>query len=110
MKVATMQQLHSLAGNINLNLMTKTGEEQEIQLGGAIDHAFENTGVSKDQFTPTKSGVDQNGKSFPVEWKGPKGAEVSIDLAHIKNGPDVPHVEWQGPGKGAPSGHILRLL
>ena len=55
-------------------------------------------------------------KSFPVEWKGPNGAEVNIDVAHkgkIKNGqwtsgPDAPHVGWQVGKKGDKVvGHII---
>lgn len=77
----------------------------------AVDEAFRRTGVPKDQFEVTKWGPTEHGKSMPTEWratKGPnRGAEVSVDMAHVKNGPDAPHVGWQGPGKKAASGHII---
>jgi hypothetical protein len=47
------------------------------------------------------------GKTVPVEWTGPKGAEVSIDVPHKLPAPDIAHIGWQGPGKGAASGHIF---
>jgi RHS repeat-associated protein len=75
----------------------------------ALSEAFKRTGVDEGQFTPEKWAPTAYGKDIPVEYKGPGGAEVSIDFAHTKNGPDVPHVGWQSPGKGAnqQSGHIL---
>jgi hypothetical protein len=77
----------------------------------AVEEAFRLTGAPKDQFEVTKWGPTEHGKSMPTEWrvtKGPfRGAEVSVDIAHVKNGPDAPHVGWQGPGKKAPSGHII---
>jgi RHS repeat-associated protein len=69
--------------------------------------AFRRTGVDKDKFKITKWAQSTDGKSFPVEWRGPQGAEVSIDFGHKNNGPGVPHVGWQKPGKKADVGHIL---
>lgn len=73
----------------------------------ALDEAFERTGVAKSEFKVTKWAKDSAGKSFPVEWRAPGGAEVSIDAAHVRHGPDVPHVGYQMPGKGGLVGHIL---
>ena len=65
------------------------------------------TGLEPKDFQVTKYGVDKYGKSVPVEYRSKNGAEVSIDYAHDKNGPDAPHVGWQGPGKKNDSGHIM---
>lgn len=81
----------------------------------ALDEAFNRTGVSRGEFTPTKWGKDKHGKSFPTEYRvlsgSNRGAEVSVDLGHVYNGPSVPHVGYQGPGKrrggGTVRGHIL---
>ncbi|MED4327550.1 polymorphic toxin type 47 domain-containing protein, partial [Bacillus licheniformis] len=77
----------------------------------ALDEAFKRTGVPKKEFKVTKWGKDENGKSFPVEWRSKNGAEVNIDVGHTKNGPDVPHTGYQTAGKrgggGAIRGHIL---
>lgn len=73
----------------------------------ALAEAFRRTGVSREAFEVTRWGKDANGKSFPVEYRAPGGAEVSVDIGHMKNGPQGPHVGYQGPGKGATSGHIL---
>lgn len=74
---------------------------------GAIDEAFSRTGVARDQFQVTKWGKDANGKSFPVEWRAKGGAEVNVDIGHMRNGPGVAHVGYQMPGKGGIVGHIL---
>jgi hypothetical protein len=80
-------------------------------LSDALAEAFKLTGVEKGEFEVTKWGRDAYGKSFPVEWRSKGGAEVSIDLGHTRNGPSVPHVGYQTPGKrgsgGAVRGHIL---
>jgi hypothetical protein len=73
----------------------------------AVQEAFKQTGVPIEQFRETKWVKTEYGKTVPVEWKGPGGAEVSIDVQHKSPAPDIPHVGWQGPGKGAPSGHIF---
>ena len=63
----------------------------------ALERAFEKTGTPKEDFTVTKWGKDKYGKSFPVEWKAPNGAEVSVDIGHsIESGaPMADHVGWQ---------------
>jgi RHS repeat-associated protein len=74
----------------------------------ALDEAFKRTGVSRKDVT--KWGKDAHGKSFPVEWRSKGGGEVNIDLGHATDGPDVPHVGYQTPGKrsaGSARGHIL---
>jgi RHS repeat-associated protein len=77
----------------------------------AIDEAFSRTGQPREEFEITRWGRDEHGKSFPAEWRHPSGAEVNVDAAHLRNGPDVPHVGWQTGGKrnsgGGARGHIL---
>lgn len=77
----------------------------------ALSEAFNRTGIPREDFEVTKWGKDQNGKSFPVEWRAKNGAEVNIDTGHVKNGPDVPHIGYQTGGKrgggGAVRGHIM---
>jgi len=73
----------------------------------ATQEAFRRTRVPIEQFRETKWVKTEYGKTVPVEWKGPDGAEVSIDVQHTLPAPDIPHVGWQGAGKGAPSGHIF---
>ncbi|WP_415839705.1 polymorphic toxin type 47 domain-containing protein [Paenibacillus tarimensis] len=84
----------------------------------ALDEAFKLTGVSRNQFKVTKWGKDQNGKSIPVEWSGPNGANVNMDIPRWNNvkpdgtlgeGPHQPHIGYQTPGKGTnrTRGHIF---
>ena len=77
----------------------------------ALAEAFRRTGVDPLQFDVTKWAKDVYGKSHPVEWRSPDGAEVNIDFPHTTDGPDVPHVGWQTAGKrsaaGGARGHIL---
>jgi RHS repeat-associated protein len=77
----------------------------------AVQEALRRTGVDPGEFRVTRWGRDANGKSFPVEWRSPGGAEVNIDIGHVQNGPGVPHVGYQTPGKrgtgGNVRGHIL---
>ncbi len=81
-------------------------DRQEVPTD-TLPKAFRRTGLSKDEFQITEWTKTKHGKSVPVEWRGRRSAEVSMDIGHEINGPDVPHVGWQGPGKGAPSGHIF---
>jgi RHS repeat-associated protein len=80
-------------------------------LPDAVAEAVRRTGADPNEFRVTQWGRDANGKSFPVEWRSPGGAEVNIDVGHTRNGPGVPHVGYQTPGKrgsgGAIRGHIL---
>ncbi len=73
----------------------------------AIDEAFRRTGVPREDFEVTKWGKDAHGKSHPVEWRAKGGAEVNVDWPHAKNGPALPHVGYQTPGKGNAAGHII---
>ncbi|AJQ94755.1 RHS repeat-associated core domain-containing protein [Gynuella sunshinyii] len=82
----------------------------------AIEEAFKQTGYTRDQFEISKWGKDRYGKTFPVEWTGPDGAEVNIDWPHYGvnrkgewvTGPDAPHVGWQvGRKQTKKVGHIL---
>ena len=76
----------------------------------AVNEAFKRTGVPREQFKVTKWGKNAHGKSLPVEWRAKDGAVVNLDLGHKMDGPGVPHVGYQTPGKrsaGAVRGHIL---
>jgi len=65
-----------------------------------LAEAFRRTGVDKTSFEPKEWAKDINGKSGVVYWKGPKGAEVSIDAPHTRRGPDVFHIGYKTQGKG----------
>ncbi len=75
----------------------------------ALEMAFEKTGTPKEDFVVTKWGKDQYGKSYPVEWRAPNGAEVNVDS--IQSGaPTADHVGWKTGGKrssGGVRGHIF---
>ncbi|MBL9162646.1 MAG: hypothetical protein JNL18_07950 [Planctomycetaceae bacterium] len=77
----------------------------------ALKAAFSRTGHPQSEFYVTKWGKDKHGKSHPVEWRHPSGAEVNVDVTHTHNGPDAPHVGWQTGGSrftgGAKRGHII---
>ena len=96
----------------------KEGIDEDLRGGKgtfkeALDKAFEKTGTPKEDFEVTKWGRDQYGKSHPVEWRAPNGAEVSIDIGHpVESGaPTADHVGWQTGGKrgsgGGVRGHIF---
>ncbi len=84
-------------------------------LSSVLKEAFQKTGVKLESFAPTKFGKTLEGKTIPVEWRSPSGAEVSIDFGHYSvdnkgnwvTGPDAPHVGWQQPDKGGPVGHFI---
>ncbi len=90
-----------------------------IAFDDALDMAFKNTGLNKTDFKVTKWGKNEYGKSFPIEWRAPNGAEVNIDFTHYNvdvndnwiTGPDAPYIGWQTGGKrsseGAIRGHII---
>ena len=94
------------------NYQFKEGVDIDLRGKGtykdALDIAFDKTGLSKDQFTVTKWGKNEYGKSFPVEWKANNGAEVNIDIGHSPSGeaPTVPHIGWQTGGKRGGSGGV----
>ena len=82
---------------------------------------YRRTGISKAEYSVSKWGKDQDGKSFPTQWRvqsAPnRGAEVNIDdplLLPSKEGQKSPHIGYQTPGKraggGAKRGHILLKL
>ncbi|MBN6075090.1 hypothetical protein HYE60_07515, partial [Aggregatibacter actinomycetemcomitans] len=84
----------------------------------ALDEAFKRTGVPKDQFEVTQWGRTPEGKTIPVEWKGPRGAEVNMDIPEWNNinpngnnglgkGPYALHIGYSTSGKGNYSGHIF---
>lgn len=66
----------------------------------------------------TKWGKDVNGKSIPVEYTGPGGANVNMDMPAFNNvkstgklgeGPHQPHIGYQTMGRGPNRirGHIF---
>jgi hypothetical protein len=79
----------------------------------ALEDAFKKTGLPRNEFQITKWAKDQHGKSFPVEYRHPSGAEVNIDTGHRAGtpAPATPHIGWQTAGKrgagGAARGHIF---
>ena len=84
----------------------------------ALDEAFKRTGLNKEDFTPSKWGKTPDGKSIPVEWQGPNGSQVNMDIPEFNNvkpggilgeGPHQPHIGYQTPGKGKNRvrGHIF---
>ncbi|WP_294281700.1 polymorphic toxin type 47 domain-containing protein [uncultured Chryseobacterium sp.] len=86
----------------------------------ALEEAFKRTGVPKELFKVTKWGKDINGKSVPVEYVGPGGANVNMDIPAWNNlkkstgklgeGPHQPHIGYQTSGRGVNRvrGHIFR--
>jgi Bacterial toxin 47 len=77
-----------------------------------VDQAFDKIGLPKNEYEVTKWAFDKNGKSFPVEWRHPSGAEVNIDIGHTNpDAPSLPHIGWQTGGKrsagGKTVGHIF---
>ena len=81
----------------------------------ALDIAFQRIGMPKEKFKVTKWARRLDGKSIPVEYKGPNGSYVDIDLAHYGiskdgtwvSGPDAPHLGWQYGTKCKTVGHII---
>jgi hypothetical protein len=99
-------------------------------LSSAVNQAFAQIqrfcGVTREQMTVARRSAmrDRFGKStpWPVEWSGPRGANVSIDWRHKpddpqkpwETAPDVPHVGWysaivifEGGRQDQYRGHIL---
>jgi hypothetical protein len=77
-----------------------------------VNDAFDAIGLPRDEFSPSKWAKDSNGKSFPVEWTHPSGAEVNIDVGHTNpDAPSTPHIGWQTGGKrnagGKTVGHVF---
>ncbi len=123
MSAITGVKAKQISGNTSKNEITQKGysfkKGIDLDLRGknystkdALNIAFEKTGVPKNEFTVTKWAVDQNGKSFPAEYRvlsgSNRGAEVSVDLGHTSSGtPGAPHVGWQTPGKKNTVGHIF---
>ncbi len=75
-----------------------------------VDAAFERieylSGYTRDQFVPVKRAFASDGKSMAVEWVGPRGAQVNMDIPELQlgpkgfpDGPSVPHIGWRAGGK-----------
>ncbi|MCX8534710.1 polymorphic toxin type 47 domain-containing protein, partial [Chryseobacterium luquanense] len=84
----------------------------------ALEETFKRTGLPRESFQVTKWGKDVNGKSIPVEYQGPGGASVNMDIPVFNNvkakgilgeGPHQPHVGYQTSGRKASRirGHIF---
>lgn len=101
----------------------KFNPQKDVDLRGtgktysdALDEAFKRTGIPKNEFEVTKWGKNKYGKSIPVEWQGPGGANVNMDIPAWNNvrvngalgeGPHSPHIGYQKPGKPRSRGHIF---
>ncbi|WP_449866995.1 polymorphic toxin type 47 domain-containing protein [Noviherbaspirillum aerium] len=103
----------------------KYDPEKDLDLRGstlpfrdALEEAFNRTGVRKDQFEVIKWGKTSDGKSIPVGYQGPGGANVNLDIPRWNNlkpdgslgeGPHQPHIGYQTPGKGSTRvrGHVF---
>ncbi|WP_233282093.1 RHS repeat-associated core domain-containing protein [Pseudomonas mangiferae] len=101
----------------------KFDPEKDIDLRGTgkkykdgLDEAFKKTGVSRSDFEVVKWGKDEYGKTIPVEWSGPGGANVNMDIPAWNNkktngsmgeGPHAPHIGYQTPGKPRTRGHVF---
>lgn len=79
----------------------KEGIDEDLRGGKgtfkeALDKVFDKIGASKEDFEVTKWGKDQYGKSHPMEWRAPNGAEVSVDIGHRaeSGAPIADHVGW----------------
>ncbi|WOQ35593.1 polymorphic toxin type 47 domain-containing protein [Acinetobacter soli] len=104
-------QVDAKALNIESLQNTATYNSTQQNIEGQVTVGI-GTGVPKNEFTVTKWAVDQNGKSFPAEYRvlsgSNRGTEVSVDLGHTSSGtPGAPHVGWQTPGKKNTVGHIF---
>ncbi|MGY8528295.1 polymorphic toxin type 47 domain-containing protein, partial [Paracidovorax citrulli] len=105
-------------GNWKFNPVKDVDMRGGASYRSALDEAFRRTGVPKEQFTVTKWGKTIDGKSIPVEYTGPGGANVNMDIPSLDNvksngglgeGPHQPHIGYQTPGKGSSRtrGHIF---
>jgi hypothetical protein len=84
-----------------------------------VDAAFKRiedlSGITRDQFKPVKRAYTPDGKSVVVEWEGPRGANVNLDIPELQTGkhglpkgPAQPHIGWKAPGKSANGrGHVF---
>jgi hypothetical protein len=73
----------------------------------ALREAFRRTRTPISEFQITRWARGTNGGEFPVEWRAPNGAEVNMDFGHVTDGPPVPHVGYQMPGRRR-SGQVFR--
>lgn len=58
------------------------GTEKTFQ--DALNEAFKRTGYNKSDFTPVRWSKTADGKSIPVQYNGPNGATVNVDIEVIK--------------------------
>jgi RHS repeat-associated protein len=128
--IAAMAIMHKVGGEFGRAGEGLTGNNWEFNpvkdldmRGGtthivALEEAFKRTGVPRELFTLSKWGKDVNGKSIPVEYQGPGGAYVNMDIPEFNNvkstgklgeGPHQPHIGYQTMGRGANRirGHIF---
>lgn len=48
----------------------------------ALDEAFKRTGHNKSEFIPVRWSKTSDGKSIPVQYNGPSGATINVDIGH----------------------------
>ncbi|MDR0237798.1 polymorphic toxin type 47 domain-containing protein [Acinetobacter sp.] len=116
-----------LVHNCNCNLVGKNwsfNPAKDVDWRGSgksyldgLEEAFTRTGVPRNEFKITKWGKTAEGKSIPVQWDGPNGASVNLDIPQfnnmkngvIGNGPASPHIGYQNAGKNSSRirGHIF---
>ncbi|WP_151779963.1 polymorphic toxin type 47 domain-containing protein [Acinetobacter bereziniae] len=116
-----------LVHNCNCNLVGKNwsfNPAKDVDWRGSgksyldgLEEAFSRTGVPRNEFKITKWGKTAEGKSIPVQWDGPNGASVNLDIPQfnnmkngvIGNGPASPHIGYQNAGKNSSRirGHIF---
>jgi hypothetical protein len=75
-------------------------------VNAAFERIEQKSGTTRDQFDVTKWGKTAEGKTVPVEWRGPGNAEVNLDIPDLQarrgvlpNGPSQPHIGWKAPGR-----------
>ncbi|MBU3661496.1 MAG: hypothetical protein FGM14_16650, partial [Flavobacteriales bacterium] len=91
----------------------------------ALEEAFKRTGVPKEKFKVVQWGKNKHGKTIPVEWEGPNGENVNMDIPDWNNiekiregkkitieyrsGPHQPHIGYQNQlkRKDKKAGHIF---
>jgi len=82
----------------------------------ALNEAFKRTGVSKSEFEVVEWGKNIYGKSVPVEYSGPRGANVNLDIpkfnniddyGNLKEGPFEPHIGYRTQKGSKINGHIF---
>ncbi len=82
---------------------------QNLHLDDLLDRAFGLTGQPKESFIVSKTIEDESGNIQVVEYKGFRGAEVSLDAPHVTDGPTNYHIGVR-PARGDKDHHRLHIL